>query len=350
MSNQQYTGDDEDGFMPSSSSSRRTKLIPEDSIPARKLWLYGFCACIVLSLMIVVGIVIFSWYRGGVDHHHVDQMIAELNEDNTMQMDTKNMVSFSAISSEAQSSRLIKHNNRLSLCYADLLRSDTDDGKTPLYVNVDQLSDDKNPYYYMLDLKLTLTFDVNALLYMREANQYEMSRRYMTIAYLITSSYTRFSTIKLIETGLDTKNKALIRTNEIILCSDNPNSQNTRACSTTLTEEGSLFIKNTKLLTMSKLVPWIGAKDKGERKNVTQPNRVVPQPVNDVPITTENGQYDIVHTDGTMHTYKLADDFTRDLRMYNIVFYRLAPTDESSARYTTFKEVPVLTLKPSKCK
>lgn len=351
MSRQQYTGEDaEDGYQPSAYSSK-SKYIPDESISARKLWLYGFCACIILSLIVVVGIVVFSWYRGGVDHHHVDQMIAELNEDNTMQLDTKNMVSFSALSTEAQSTRLIKNSNRLSLCYADLLKSGTDDGKSPLNANVDQLSEDRTPYYYMLDLKLSLTFDVNALLYMREPSlQYEIGRRYMTIAYLVTSTYTRFSTIKLVETGLDTKNKALIRTNEIILCSDNPALQSTRTCTNTLTDEGSLFVKNTKLLTMSKLVPW------DIRKNTTLlPGRIAtstPPQGDDNRVTTENGQYDIVHTDGRINTYKLADDFTRDLRMYNIIFYRTVTSsgEESAARYNTFKEVPVLTLKPNKCK
>lgn len=350
MSRQQYTGEDpEEGYQPSAYSSK-SKYVPDESIPARKLWLYGFCACIILSLVVVVGIVVFSWYRGGVDHHHVDQMIAELNEDNTMQLDTKNMVSFSALSTEAQSTRLIKNANRLSLCYADLLKSDADDGKSPLYVNVDQLSEDKNPFYYMLDLKLSLTFDVNALLYMREPSlQYETGRRYMTIAYLITSTYTRFSTIKLVETGLDAKNRALIRTNEIILCSDNPALQSTRACTNTLTDEGSLFIKNTKLLTMSKLVPW------GIRKNTTSslPGRVttsMPPLSSEDKVASENGQYDIVHTDGRINTYKLADDFTRDLRMYNIIFYRAIPGNSEEARYSTFKETPVLTLKPNKCK
>lgn len=362
MSKQQYTEEDDENVRYSnkqqSSSSYRPKLVPDDSISGRQLWMYGFCGCIILSILLFFGFFVFSWHRGGVDHGHVDQMIAELNDDNTQQIDTKNMVSFSALATpESQSQRLIKNNNRLSLCFADLLRADTEDPtRSTLVINVDQLSEDRNPYYFMLDLKLTLSFDVNAVQYMRNLQQFEMSRRYMTVAYLISSSYSHFSTVKLIETGLDTKNRALIRTNEIILCSDNPANQNVRGCGSQ-SESGVLFVKNTKLLTMSRMVPW--QPQGSARKNTTRESNgrtsipVAPKTDdNDDGNSVENGQYDIMHTDENINAYKVSEDFTKDVRMYNIVFYRQAPStgDEASQRYSSFREVPVLAIKPSKCK
>lgn len=364
MSRQQYTTrDDEEEVIPSAyttSPSYRSRFGPDDSVPARTIWLYGFCGCIVLTVLVFFGFTFFTWHRGGVDHDHINRVIAELNDDNTQQLDTNNMVSFSALSNEAQSQRIVKLTNRLSLCYADLLRTDTDDGRSAIVSGVDQLSDDKRPFYYMLNAKLTLKFDVDPALFMRDPINYDHTRRYMTVAYLITSGYTRFSTVKLVETGLDTKNRALLRTNEIILCSDNPAIHNARPCGGGSLEGGDgLFIKNTKLLVMSRLVPWRGGGDGGDtetrKSNNTRATQApaTPKSSGDTETNTDDdGQYDIVHTDGAATAYKVADDFTRDLRMYNIVFYRTVHSgnDSQSARYATFKEEQVLVIKPNKCK
>ena len=359
MSRQQYMTreDEEEGINSPPNASFRSRYGPDDSVPARTLWLYGFCACIVLTILVFFGFTFFTWHRGGVDHDHINRVIAELNEDNTQQLDTNNMISFSALSNEAQSQRIVKLTNRLSLCYADLLRTDTDDGRSVI-VNggVDQLSDDKKPFYYMLSAKLTLKFDIDPALFMRDPSNYDHTRRYMTVAYLITSGYSRFSTVKLVETGLDTKNHALLRTNEIILCSDNPNAHNARPCGGSLDESGNdgLFIKNTKLLAMSRLVQWGGAgarKQNNTRSTTHGITTATPKTVGDTTTNDDDSQYDIVHTDGAATAYKAADDFTRDLRMYNIVFYRTVPSGEvQSARFTTFKEEQVLTIRPNKCK
>ncbi len=355
MSQQQFNddNDDTDTYRGNKSISNRNKIMPEESGTGRK-WYYGFCGCFLLTIVILFGIFAYSYHRGGVDHSHIDQILAELNDDNTLQLDTKNMVSFSALATRSISDRLIGNKNRISLCYSDLLKSDTDDGKGSLVDNVDQLTVDKKPFYFILRSKLTMEFDVNAMLYMRDVTQYEHTRRYMTVSYLITSSYSHFSTVKLIETGLDTKNKALIQTNEVILCSDNPNLQGTRTCTSNgIQEEGNdgLFIKNTKLLTMSKLVPWGGA----TRKNNSRPDKPVSIPLStpnsDSSVARENEQYDIATSDNNINNYKVAEDDTKDVRFYNIIFYRLAPSVSSeSSRYNTFKEEPVLVIRQNKCK
>lgn len=356
MSQQRYEDDDDDDDNNNrrQSKSSRSKLVPDDSISGRQLWLYGFCGCIIISCVLFFGMVAFSWHRGGVASDHINQVIMELNEDNTQQLDTKNMVSFSALSTRSVSERLIGSNNKLSLCYGDLLKSDTDDGKGDLIDDVDQLSQDKKPFYFILDLKLTMAFDVNPILYMRQQiSEYETTRRYMTVAYLISSSYAHFSTIKLVETGLDTRSKALILTKEVILCSDNPSAQGVRSCVAggfrDTNEREGLFIKNTVLLTMSKLVPWGGRKNNTANKQATTTPTSTSRDNSETAATTDNGQYDIVTSESNINNYKVADDYTKDVRFYNIVFYRSVPSDDSS-RYNTFKEVPVLTIKPNKCK
>lgn len=351
MSQQRFINDD-DSYAPQTSyynNSRPVKIISEEpsGYTTRHFILYGICGCLAVTFIVLVSILFFNSYRGGIDHHKVDQMIAELNEDNTMQLNTRNMVSFSTLSTSLYSGEQLIKKNRLSLCYADLMKADTDDGKGVLTMNADQLSEDKNPFFYMLDIKLTLTFNVDPMLYMRDLQQIDIDRHYMTVAYLISSNYAHFSTIKLVETGLDTRNKALIRTNEVILCSDNPNNQYARSCTANNGGEESIFIKNTKLLAMSKLVPWSGSNTQ-KRKNTTRTTEPTLKPSGSA--TTDNGQYDITHTDSNINSYKVSDDFTRDLRMYNLVFYRLLPQTESNTRFATLKEEPVLSIKPSKCK
>lgn len=339
---------------PRPSHHREKVVVAEETYTSRTVWLYGCCVfwfVLIVSLFIVM---IVYYNNTNNFHYHMDQIISEMNEENSFQTDLKNMVSFSSMAVTALSQRFLKHNH-LSLCYADLLRSESDT-KSPLVPVIDQLSEDKNPYYYVLDMKLTMEFDVDTKPYLALGQSLSPSQRYMTIAYLVTSTYTRFSTIKLIESGLDNKNKALVRTKEIILCSNNP-SLGAKACSGLNDDKyGStgLFVKNTKLVVMSKLGSW-------PVSNNTRPGAPLPangrDGKNTPPPKQYEGdyveQYDIVHTDNKINEYKIEEDFTKDVRLYNVVFYQLtSPVTSESARYTQsdYKETLVLALKPNKCK
>ena len=262
----------------------KEKVIVEEKYSSSQVWLWGFCCVIVIFFVVLFIVSIFYWGRVDNFRNHMNQFVSEVTEQNSIQSDTKNMISFSALAATAltQSQHIIK-TNKLGLCYTDILKSDTDDPKSSTSLSTvsvnEEISYDKSAYYFALDFKMSLEFDVDVSSYVLKSKTLDRTQRYMTLSYLITSSYTRFSTIKLIETGLDIKTKTLMRTKEVILCSNNPSFESIPCSSfddsntnNIAPNRNSIFIKNTKLIVMSKLVPWLGGEYDENNNNNTNNN------------------------------------------------------------------------------
>ena len=372
---------DEDGYMrgtpPSSRVSTRHEktTVAETSSYTTVQWvLYGSCCFLIVLFLILFFVSASYWWREDNFQHHMNKIVTDLIEQNSLQTDTKNMVSFSALAYNAlkkvTGNSLFKA-NRMGLCYTDMVATKmapaTPTGVIPVLTTVvDQWQSENDMYYYALDFKITLEFDVDTSNYVLNAQHLDQTLRYMTLSYLITSSYTRFSTIKLIESGLDTHTQSLMRTKEVVLCSNNP-IFNARPCASIgnggVSHATSIFIKNTKLVTMSKLVPWV------ERKNTTTTTTTTTtgttKPGKTAPPTLANDnahgngrelataeQYDIVQGDNTINNYRSEEDFTRDVRFYNVEFYAaIVPTANKDSRFSAYyTEQIVLTVKPNKCK
>lgn len=368
-----YVPDDNDDGIPMTPEpyyhkNKKDKIIAsEEKYSASQMWLYGCCCVVIIVLAIFAVVSVVYWSR--IDHFHwtTVQAITDLVEQNAIQSDTKNMISFSSLAANAkkQSGHSIK-NNKLGLCYTDIIKTDTDNPKAMLIPVTDQLeitgqTDNKDAFYYALDFRMTMEFDIDTSSYIINSQRLDSTQRYMTLSYLITSSYSRFSTIKLIETGLDTKTKTLIRTKEVILCSSNP-SLNSKPCSSSSLvndNSNSIFIKHSKLVVMSKLVPWLGGNynDRNNTKltNNTDKNTTITTtpPSTSRDDNTNNEEYDMIRGENTINTYNVEEDFTRDIRIYNVIFYKSIPSEDTSTqngRFNAFKEIVALSIKPNKCK
>jgi hypothetical protein len=335
--------------------------------------LWGFCCLIILLFVVMFIVSIVYWHRGDHFRGHMNRVVSDLIEQNSAQADTRNMVSFSALQASAaeRAQHAVLKNNRYAFCYTDLLWTETDEQGAVLQSVPDQLQVRERAYYYALDLKLSVEFDTDTSSYVLNAQRLDSSQRYMTLSYLITSTYTRFSTIKLVESGLDARTRMLVRTRDIVLCSNNP-LLNSRPCSSSallddsLTAERaitSIFVKNTKLIVMSKLPPQQTTTGGGNSKarNSSDQRKKQPPPDAEAGDTADRTntaasaeQYDIVRSDSSMSRYRLDEDFTRDIRVYNIEFYRAVPTGADTSgereREPVFKESMVFHVRPNKCK
>ena len=368
----QYEDDDEDSRRGGPRPARKERIVVEEKgYSTTQIALWVFCCCIVVGTIIFFIVAIVYFNREDNFQHHMNTVIDELINQNTQQTDSKNMVSFSALAVRAlNKARTLIGGTRKAICYTELLSAysppgngQQQQGPPPLTVVADQLStkDENNTRQYALDFKITMEFDVDASNYVLNSQHLDQSQRYMTLSYLITSTYTRFSTIKLVESGLDTRQQRLIRTKEIILCSNNP-LMNAKPCVATNVGEAlaSLFIKNTKLATMSKLVPWI---DRAARFAPSGDGGGGKPRSTQAPVARSHGgsgdsderayaseQYDIVLGDSTINNYKAEEDYTRDVRFYNVEFYAPVTPADGNARFQSFQERIVLTVRPNKCK
>lgn len=336
----------------------------------RSVCTYATCCIIVVALLVTFGAAFVYWTTEGKFRQNVYQAINDISEKNSFLSDSKNMISLSSFENlwnGISSQNLIKQRH-LTLCTTELLKADSEKPNASLNIASDprdQILYDQDAFFYALDFKLSFEFGVDLTTYVLNAQHLDATKTYMTLSYLITSSYLRFSTVKLIENALDARGRTLIKTRDIILCSNNP-SLDARPCSSTASPN-TMFVKNTKLLPMARK-PSIaldhpsnsttGSTPQNHRagKTVAPTTRDGERPA----VAEEDDSYDILHGENeeVINRYKVEDDFTRDIRIYNVLFYKTVDpvttttndNDGTFHRTKQFKESLVLIVKPSKCK
>lgn len=339
----------------------------------RSVCLYGTCCIILIALLVSFGITVAYWTTEGKFRHDVYETINDITEKNSFLSDSKNMISLSSFENlwnGLTSQNLIKQRH-LTLCTTELLKADSEAPSAALVIASDprdQIMYDQNAFFYALDFKISLEFGVDLGTYVMNAKHLDSSKTYMTLSYLITSSYLKFSTVKLIENALDTRGKALIKTREIILCSNNP-SLDARPCSGGGANPNTMFVKNTKLLPMARKPSIILENPDNTATNKSRVSLAPPQdrrgktlpPAGTVAEEEEDDDsYDILYgeKDELINRYKVEDDFTRDIRIYNVLFYKSIDETPSSTpdndntyhRNKQFKESLAFVVKPTKCK
>lgn len=401
-----------------------------------QLWCWGAVCIIVIAFIVLWIVSIVFWNNTSHITSHVNSMIEEMNNKNKELVDSNNLFSFSSLPRSHLSPDDPRLNygggtnqKRLTLCHTDIIiqkenttylkssKSSSSRDNSDIYDEyiIEEDIDDNHHHnhndYYALDVKMTIDFDIDSTQYFFNKNDnkdIKQVKRYMMVSYALTSSFTKFSTIKLVEDGLDLINKRLIRTNEIILCSNNPY-LDYKPCHSDDegNNENTMFVKNTAIATMSrlmstkegiryynKLLKQLHKKENHHNKNVNktdddndnsekeqeqEENKQQPQQdntnkeiqhddnENNEEEDEEDGeydysksrytQYDIQHTtDVNINKYKSIEDFTKDIRIYNLVFYRILQPHDKNINDTNdknqriYKENTVLMIRPNKCK
>lgn len=341
--------DEENGRAPRAEYDE-TRVAVDSWYWSRHAWAY-VCCCVLITLLVVILIVsIVYWTNDDQHHSHVMGIISDMLDKNSLLSDAKNMVSLSSVFSLVANAAGGGKNGKLrplSLCFTDLLRADGDGYNATLRVAQNMMPDPAS-YDYAVDMKMTMDFNVDPAAY-----KVDPSLHWMTISYLMTSTYTRFSSIRLLESGLDTQNRALVNTKEIFLCANNP-AMNTRVCSTGDSTGPALRVKNSKLVVLTRLEEGAGARPGGTRKpkQLTSGTDGAEANSNTPKTGLDADQYDILKSDDKMSKYTVEEDFTKDIRVYNVLFYRSAHKEGSSTghRVNSYEEKLALIVKPNKCK
>jgi hypothetical protein len=321
-----------------------------------QLWLWGFCCCIVVFLVIVGIVSLFYW--NSFDHFHqwaVDKVnalsVAQAESAVNHPAGYGNVVSLSALK-PGVSSRV----KPFVLSALRLFQTSGDNpSSAPLLPLDNELVADEAQAHYSVFVEVTLAYDVDVSRLALNAQRLDQSQRYMRIAYVISSTYADFSTVKLIETTLNRESNSLQRTKEIVLCSNNV-LYDSQACS--LKAATSLFVKNTGLMIMShrqqdeeqedeQEVPETPTRKPPTRTNTTGgPARPPARPG----APTGGGAmksdqlYFVEGGSQSQRPLALEEDFTRDISFYSVVFYR--PTTGGNGGRKPMVETAVLTVRP----
>jgi hypothetical protein len=343
-------------------------------------YLVGGCvALFVISLLIFSGLVISNFHHSNKHEHeihHLSTQQQQLVQHDLSQLNAQGNI-YSVLSSKAQ--------NHLTLCYTNVYYT-SKDFKNESLQEVDNYSDHihdesdvdyskkmrktSDKYYYMLDARIMIEFNVDLgtlieneeLLHRLRA----LRKPFMSIQSDITSNYHHFSTIKLVEMGLDAQTRLLKRTHEpVILCSQNPYKHDTRPCYNKQQNSPLLSVKYTKVTTMSHLSASVhgsslamdASKDETqdllnekEQESTKTSNTILANNKNN-----ETTTYDLLYSQ-----FKSGNDiyhvknFIEGIRIYNILLYKQATTtiervDSVDEEELVFNEIVTLSIKPNKC-
>jgi hypothetical protein len=177
---------EESGYKTKHHHHKEKIIVDEKGYSTTQVWLYAFCCIVVTSFIVLFLVSIIYWSREDNFQHHMKSVIDELITQNTMQTDSKNMVSFSSLAASALSqARRIFKRNRMAVCYTELLETTTPPGDLTRTVTLttvtNQLDKTDEMFRYALYFKLTMEFDVDVSNYMLDSQHLDQSQRYKCI-------------------------------------------------------------------------------------------------------------------------------------------------------------------------
>lgn len=351
------------------------------------LWWVTCIGCFVVMAIVIMAIGFAYWYRVDVNTatisnlaHKQQQLIQSSNKDISQWNDLRNIYSQESSSSS----------NRLSLCYSNIYYTKYDRQNASLeeienyydhvgipggsVVSKRRMEDKKivrttnDYYYYSLKASLSIEFNVDLEKLIKNGNDLARlkatKRPFMSIQSDITSNYHHFSTIKLLELGLDAQTRLLRQTHDpIILCSNNPYLKEVPCYD----EEAPLLsVKYVKVTAMSHLSSTMNGGggndqdddethdlvyDKEKGHGVTTDDGVDRKKKNDTSLTYEMSLSQ--HKHGS-DIYKLKG-LIEGLRIYSILFYKEDTTkttggdQDERKQELLYKELITLSVNPNKC-
>jgi hypothetical protein len=224
-----------------------------------KYWIFwGGCIFLIIIIFFVVIVSGTNWWKVDRDWNHsrtLEHEVAMLSQKLSYATSINRYNDkIHLLSSVYQSDLLIP----LSLCHLQLYYTLTDPDKSNESLRVlnhpaqHTIFKDLDYYYYVLDTKIDLTFNIN-----NSNNPFqdeieispENEDRFMSLVFNIKTNYHKFSTIKFVEIGLDSKNYLLKTKRETIVCSNNVIYKSKHRCDL-LNNRKETEISYTKLLNM----------------------------------------------------------------------------------------------------
>jgi hypothetical protein len=329
---------------------------------SKYFWM-AICVFIIIVVVVLISVWIAYFWKVNVNTatisnlaHRQQQLIQSNNKDITQWNDLKNIYSRDSTA------------NRLSLCYSNIYYT-TKDGKnasleevTNYYQHVESEAKKSDFYYYSLKASLSIEFNVDLDLLIKNSDDVTRlkatKRHFMSIESDITSNYHHFSSIRLIEMGLDAKTRLLRQTHDpIILCSNSPFLREVPCY-----DENAplLSVKYTKVTAMSRLSSSMSNHEEDESEDETQDLVYDKEKKDDVKVVQPKKKNDTMtyemalqqHKHGS-NVYKLKG-LIEGLRIYSILFYKEDSTPSKTSTEERklellYDEIVALAVNPNKC-
>lgn len=301
---------------------KNKKMSTEDMAKLMMTWCaYGCCFLVVVIFLVFAIMVPIYLSRTDRFEHDMDHRMRELqlNNDETASSSAESKESFFSLMSVMTSNKKKVY----PLCYLNVFYSKNGTSKDPLYPLTETIAeilegDMKNYYYYQLNIKLRLTFNVDASSILGGGTVktnprlkfIDVSRKYMTIDYNITSNFGYFSTIKLEELEFNVDEQSIKPITNSILCTNNPN------IATTSMRCDKLISNNILALHRSELTPVFNSL-MDEEEIVKKKHMTTTTSLN-------------IKNDEEMLFYDQLKSNILGVRLYNIVFYQQEYTDNNN--------------------
>lgn len=325
----------------------RTSTAPVSAAyPWGAYYVLGFlCFFIVL---IILAVFFFSYWGWGTTQNtmNIQSLNTRLAAQHHSDFETEGLYSLAQTLQSRQP-------QTLALCHMGLYAATTASGVglQPVRDTTTHLGEQQqhhsDVFYYVVKSRFALHFNVDAA--RADAYGFDLSRlsraadeRYQMIHYEIASSYTDFSTIKLVESELDLSKRSLRVKREFIACSNNPLLA-VKRCGNLI--DGRLVMNNTRLEPMD--VAHKEKKNKTGDANLstaTTTKQQTPPATKATVVATEEG---IDLTPEHQESLRALKSEISHVRLYHVVCYKSeTPLNRDDE---TFRETVLLRIELNKC-
>lgn len=317
-------------------------------------WAWGAYLCVVFIFLGVFFFILAAVALGQSNHvkHHVEMRLSQFQETFEEQQTLRDGLSAKTVPIGALGK---KHSDatkqrHVALCASQSYYSKkgdalllNDDRLEVLTQTIDEIrhGDMKDYYYYHIHARLVLSTTTMA-------SPKAQNRVYLVMTYNITSSFGRFSTVRLEELEFNAVDQSIGAMRSIVLCTNNP-FMDVQRCDASLTRRNILALGGEESVPLEIALPLT---------TVT---------------TTTPKETETVHQEGLVDFEEEGDEEKNHkekqrrqvmgLRLYNLVFYQAeeeiiaTPENKTRSHATTgsldiadsYKEERILTLEPVQC-
>lgn len=331
-------------------------------------WFWIFFCIFFVALFVIAIVALVNSNNNNDDFHHFSALTQRLLGSQQSSNDHSTLTSsLVALSSVFKS----KEKLALSLCHRNVYFTETANQSDPLVALSESIEEMMNEtmkefYYYPLSVRLRMEFNVDPSEYGAVPKlRMRTNRKYMTLAYNITTKYEHFSTIKLQELEFAADERSIQPARTFTLCSNNV-ALNIRRCDGLVNRHNKLLLSDiliTPLLpsgSASRPSPTGG--QGGVKKTfapTSAPTRII---VADKEMEDDDDYYtsefSLINNNDALERDASQADEIDGIRVYNFVFYKedkltesqqKRETEKTTARVKPFKESIALIIEPNKC-
>lgn len=318
-----------------------------------KTWAVIVC-CIVIVIVFGLFIFFMPWYYYNDNNYYIHQIEQQMKSQST-QFTSQGLYSLG---------RSLSSRTEYDLCLSHMTLYHIAPGSDPAVLEVtvkSRFEENRLLKHHTIRTQFNLRYNVAPDKLGYDTNKLEMRKdeRFVVLHYEVASSYAAFSSIRFIESTLDSK-KSIVPRRVVTLCSNDPSGLAKKCNRRSANFDGMLIMNNTRILHMDQ--PNTGSGGGGKKhppsppgstnpRNRTSNIYVEPKDVDDEEEgeggeEIEDSNEDVDYNEVRDNTNALINDITHT-RFYNILFYR--EDKQSMKGGNDYSEYVALSVEPTKC-